>query len=119
MTELVFVYGTLKKGYGNHRVMEKAGGVLVEPEARTEPYYSMVNLGSFPGVVAHGKTAIKGEVYKVEELQWLDYLEGYPSFYNRVQVPITVGPTTHVCWMYTLSDLYLDQNPLIADGVWK
>lgn len=72
-----FVYGTLKKGHGNHRILEnckKVGDFVTKPE------YTMIHLGGFPGVIKGGNTAIKGELYEVEDKETelrLDRLEGY------------------------------------------
>jgi len=48
----------------------------------------MFSLGSFPGVVRGGETAIEGEVYEVDAatLAGLDQLEGHPHFYRRTPV---------------------------------
>lgn len=82
--ELVFVYGSLKRGYGNH-------GFLVDQNflgvAKTsESNFYMVSLGAFPATIRHesGKK-ITGEVYEVDEQTFksLDQLEGQGSLYSR------------------------------------
>jgi gamma-glutamylcyclotransferase (GGCT)/AIG2-like uncharacterized protein YtfP len=109
----VFVYGTLKRGWGNHRILEESN---LLGECVTHPNFTMVHLGGFPGVLMGGETAISGEVYEVDELTMnrLDGLEGYPSFYNRLEIPTDYG----MAWMYYLSDRY-STHPVIEDGVWK
>lgn len=110
---LVFVYGTLKKGFGNHRL-------LINQEFKghhvTSPEYTMVSLGGFPGVIQDGRTSITGEVYSVTEeaMKSLDRLEGYPRFYDRVQIATPFGDA----WMYTLGKEYLDHVP-VTSGVWN
>lgn len=71
----VFVYGSLLQGFGNHVLLEDAEFV---GESETEPKYDMVSLGGFPGVLEGGETAIKGEVYQVDDKieARLDCLEG-------------------------------------------
>lgn len=81
---LVFVYGTLKKGYYNNRLLD---GQEFVSEATTKPKYRLYNLGSFPGLIEDNETgkAIKGEIWRVEErvIPRLDRLEGHPHFYRR------------------------------------
>lgn len=74
---LIFVYGTLMKGYGNHRVMEQAHGKFVGRAKMfgKEMYYAG-GVGSFPAVI-NGKGTIYGEVYKIpEEVELINYYTG-------------------------------------------
>ena len=112
--EHVFVYGSLKRGFGNNVVLH---GAEFLQEAVTPPKYTMISLGAFPGVKLEGNTAIHGEVWRVneEQLERLDRLEGYPSFYNREKIDIpglSVDP-----WMYYLDRDYGDEQ-VIDSGVW-
>ena len=104
MTELVFVYGTLKKGFGNHRLLENAHCL---GEAYL-PRVIMLDLGAYPAIIAGGKKEVTGEVYQVdaETLARLDRLEGHPSFYERRQVkvfPLLQGVDHWLAWAYFLS----------------
>ena len=86
-THPVFVYGTLLRGEVNHRLLKDAefvGGAVTAPE------YELIDLGAFPGMVAGGDTAIRGEVFRVnyETLKALDRLEGHPRFYRRVPLKL-------------------------------
>jgi len=47
----VFVYGTLKQGYGNHPVIKYSGGDFIST-ILTPPLYDLIDLGYFPGIVA-------------------------------------------------------------------
>lgn len=92
----VAVYGTLKKGFGNHRVMEKAQGKFIK-----EDYVEINHLWTcgFPMVkfVKEGDTPsnkwLKVEIYEVDDkgVTWpLDRLEGYTegsdwNLYNRIK----------------------------------
>ena len=82
MTPLIFVYGSLLKGLGNHLVLKRARFVR---DAHTTPAFTLVNLGAYPGLLAGGTTAVRGEVYVVDDetLAALDRLEGHPNFYRR------------------------------------
>jgi gamma-glutamylcyclotransferase (GGCT)/AIG2-like uncharacterized protein YtfP len=110
----VFVYGTLKKGHGNHRLLE---GSKLLGNVITKPMFTMVSLGGFPGVLLEGSTPIVGEVYEVDEvtMQHLDYLEGYPNFYDRTQIHTEHGSA----WMYFLGPTYKDSHDIVEDGDWK
>lgn len=117
----VFVYGSLKVGFHNHYILE---GSEFIGDAVTSGKYSMLDLGSFPGVdISNNKTYILGEVYNVdpETFRRLDSLEGYPDFYNRVEVVLNLDSGA-ICtaWMYYLvnpSNYYTDN--LIEDGFWE
>jgi gamma-glutamylcyclotransferase (GGCT)/AIG2-like uncharacterized protein YtfP len=78
----VFVYGTLKRGYGNHRVMEAAEGEFLQKD--TIKGYEIYNTGCFPAVV-EGEGVVQGEVFEVPEegMYFLDRLEGVPRLYDR------------------------------------
>ena len=81
-THTVFVYGSLKKGFGNHHLLEDAEYVGKAETVSND--YTMYNLGAFPGVKEGGTTCITGEVYRVTdaELVRLHRLEGHPTFYK-------------------------------------
>lgn len=103
MKELVFVYGTLKEGRGNHYLLKGAkkvgNGVTVKP--------MFMHGTSIPFVTEHAakgkKFPVVGEVYEVTDehmMARLDALEGHPEFYERRQTPIVVGDRHEVCWLY-------------------
>ncbi len=85
----VFVYGTLKKGHGNHDFLLQGSKFI--GEFTTKEKYNMKD-GGFPYVCRKGETMfpIRGEVYEVNDdtLQSLDWLEGIPSHYQRMPVEI-------------------------------
>lgn len=92
---LVFTYGTLKRGYHNHSLLE---GSRFIGNARTRKTYAMVEAG-FP--VLLGPTLwgypVEGEVYEVDKATMadLDRLEGVGRMYDRVrhyvEMEATVG----------------------------
>ncbi|HEY1648622.1 MAG TPA: gamma-glutamylcyclotransferase family protein [Terracidiphilus sp.] len=90
----VFVYGTLKRGCRNHRVLQSA---VFLGEACTEPVYLMVDCGSYPGLVRAGDArrgqAIYGELYRVDEelLAALDAFEDAPREFVRDSVRLRDG----------------------------
>jgi gamma-glutamylcyclotransferase (GGCT)/AIG2-like uncharacterized protein YtfP len=93
---LVFVYGTLKRGFGNHGVMLAAGGQYVGNSIIKD--YAAINVPWFPYAIKKVGSRIKGEVFSIEEkgLNDLDILEGYPSHYNRSLVETSYG----FAWVY-------------------
>lgn len=112
----VFVYGTLKKGFGNHRYLESSKFL-----GRVQVRGNMYSLGGFPVVVLTGKGTVHGEIYEVskETLANLDRLEGYPSFYNRKQVVTSNGM---LAWVYHMSNEkvkdHYPNSPPVKGGDW-
>lgn len=120
MSTLIFCYGSLMKGLGNHRLL--ASSKLIS-EAMTEARFTMLSLGGFPGIVASGETAVKGEVYEVTDpvLAQLDLLESHPRWY--VRTPMTVNGkdgNDYRVEAYVLPDSYLDDRyQKVLDGDWR
>jgi gamma-glutamylcyclotransferase (GGCT)/AIG2-like uncharacterized protein YtfP len=79
---ILFVYGTLKRDQRNHGLMREARFL---GEAVTDPRYTLLDLGPFPGMIEGGSTAVYGELYEVGPhlLARLDRHEGVPRFYVR------------------------------------
>jgi len=92
----VFVYGTLKQGYGNHRVMERAQGRFLGCDKIRD--FACINAMSFPYAIKQDGATIIGEVYELDEggLYHLDMLEGYPHHYQREMITTKYGEA----WIY-------------------
>ena len=88
----VFVYGTLKRGYGNHERILKDAVFL--GKARTNTKWTMIGKDmGYPYVVEQDHVKgnhVVGEVFAVnrEELKALDILEGVPHHYKKVTINI-------------------------------
>ena len=76
----VAVYGSLRKGMGNHVLLKHVdthrSGIING--------YEMYSCGGFPAIVQSDHGYVKVEVYEVDDktLQRLDALEGYTGGYN-------------------------------------
>ncbi len=116
---LCFVYGSLRKGLGNHRVIQ---GSKQQDDGVLPKGFRMRSLGGFPAIFKtdeEHETPIKVEVYEVADkpqAQRLDSLEGYPMFYNREVVTLEDGRQG---WVYFIENEvgYL-RNQLVSDGDW-
>lgn len=99
MTEQVFVYGSLKRGFGNHGVIR--GQEFVGEGETSDNKWDMFSMGGYPGVI-YGEMKISGEIYEVDEegMKGLDRLEGNGSFYTREVIETTHGKA----WMYVLPE---------------
>jgi len=119
---LVSVYGTLKQGWGNHRLLNKSpkytGTIGVD---------SLDGVG-FPIVKLGNRYKLYVEVYEVDEseLRRLDSLEGYragqaPHFYDRKVVDVDVDGAQVKTYVYEyVSDVdnNIESECLYASGVY-
>lgn len=96
MSVKLFVYGTLKNGRSNHRVLEGADfistGVVYGMILHKGPGFPYAT--NCPGKLVHG------ELYELDDLDRCDRLEGYPNHYNRKLVPVETNEGTIEAWMY-------------------
>lgn len=95
---LIAVYGTLKQGGYNHDYLENADFI---GSNRTEPDYSLYNIGGLPAAVKGGSTALQIEVYQVDQqdLKMIDLLEGHPTFYRRETIQLQkIGAVEIYLW---------------------
>ena len=81
----IFTYGTLLSAEPNHYVLR---GSRCIGAARTPPRFKLVDVGTYPGMLAGGNTSVVGELYEVTEavLAALDRLEGHPRYYLRAPI---------------------------------
>tara|TARA_Y100000780_G_C13666657_1_gene410747 strand:- start:410 stop:1099 length:690 start_codon:yes stop_codon:yes gene_type:complete len=139
--QLVFVYGTLKKGHGNHYLLENS---VFLGEGHTRGYYCWLKRKGFPvvmervmGMSSEYSGKIKGEVYAVDlsTLAALDQLEANGTMYNRKKVQVNLrdqlveaehnpkftGRPFKPCYMYVGDDTYwrgseYDEHVTIENG---
>jgi len=88
---LIAVYGSLRKGMGNHRLLETSKLLSTET---IQDNFRMVDMGSYPGLIKSEEVNdIVVEIYEVtpDTYKRIEWLESYPSFYDRRNVHTTEG----------------------------
>ncbi len=110
--DLLFVYGTLKRGLANHRQL---AGACFAGEA-TMPGIDLHDLGPFPMAIA-GAGCAHGELYRVGDslLAALDRFEGAPRLYERRRLPLADG---RQAWVYLGRPRQVRHSPRLAAGCW-
>lgn len=121
--EYYFVYGTLKRGYGNNRILSESSTAKFVEEGATEPEFNLYDLGWFPGVTENGETSIQGEIWEVSDEQTkrrLDQLEGYRAdnptggLYNKRLINVNDKQVN----IYLINRTPISNNK-IESGVWN
>jgi gamma-glutamylaminecyclotransferase len=80
----LFVYGTLKRGYGLHRVIQDCRFL---GEANTVKPHALLDAG-FPVMtpLETGANVVRGEVYEVTDRALIKRLDGIESAYDRKKI---------------------------------
>ena len=107
---LIFVYGSLKRGYALHHLLE--GQAFFGP-VTTCPLYRIFDLGSYPGLVDWPEgLAVQGELYEVDAecLKRLDEAEGvdeglYARRIIKLQPPFDQVETVAWFWLNKVAGL--------------
>lgn len=113
----VGVYGTLKTGYGNHRLLQDADFVGT---GKTKSRYPL-EVDGLPYLHDQEGTGenVTLEVYDVnpETLRKLDQLEGHPQFYKRKVIPVSMHDwsSTHA-WVYFIQGRRLHGHTELLDS---
>jgi|TARA_Y100000034_G_C6809227_1_gene363564 gamma-glutamylcyclotransferase (GGCT)/AIG2-like uncharacterized protein YtfP len=86
----LFIYGSLKRGFGNYDFMHYLETKFVVETCTLHPKYDLVGLGRFPGLI-DGEYWIAGELFDLppEKLPQLDAFEGNGRLYIRKTIPVT------------------------------
>lgn len=113
-TPFVFVYGTLKRGFGNNRILSDSE---FKGKATTVWNYAMFDAGvpflmdihDFGEDRYHSLSKpCRGEVFEVEDtsvMSRLDYLESEGTLYKRFLAEIKLDDGSDcVCWAYKTAD---------------
>src|SRR3990167_456546 len=90
---LLFVYGTLKSGQGNHFIMKPATFCGKDSINGT-----MYDLGNYPAICP-GKDKIHGELWKIstDVRKRIDHMEGHPYLFVR---KLTHTHSDKFAWVY-------------------
>lgn len=84
----IAVYGSLRKGMCNHALLHKDGAQYVKTKIFEIPF-KMIPYSSYPALIPDDKNnKIEMEIYDVDDnvYRMVEYLEGYPSFYDKASV---------------------------------
>ena len=123
----VFVYGTLKYGYGNHKLINPYNNAYLGCGFTVDEHYTMkqwsnegipmVYEGDMIDSPQEQRGKIFGEVFVVrpEGMRKLDRLEGNGSLYVRKRVPVRLSTGKHAssvvtCWIYVAATPRNAQN---------
>jgi len=121
----IFVYGTLKQGFGNHHRIFGGYDIKITPAFTKGKLY---DLGWYPAMTV-GTDKVFGELIEFDNLEILkkvDYLEGFRcvnhphNYYERRMVDVFVDDDTVKAWIYFLSVEQVKQydGNRLTIGVW-
>jgi len=116
-SELLFIYGSLKKGFDNHHLLSKHSKRL--GKAITVGKFGMFedSFGNYPYLIPVPKMRIHGELYLIERrelLEKLDQFEGAPEYYERKKILVKSHRGTQRAFVYIQPHATIpqDQKPL-------
>ncbi len=117
MSVKIFVYGTLKYGFGNHGVLGSEAKFICKDSVKG---FEMRSLRAYPAVVPCEGSVVNGEVWSIPELQLhnVDRLEGYRQedeehgFYDRTTVLTENG---NKALMYYMTSC---EGEVVESGEW-
>jgi len=116
-SELLFVYGSLKKGFDNHNLLGNSAKRL--GKARTVKKFSMYedSFGNYPYIVDEPYSKIKGEIYQITRadlMQKIDEFEGAPDYYIRKKIEVKSHHGVQRAFVYIREDAEVSdtQEPL-------
>lgn len=114
----IFVYGTLKRGYRNSSLCSDS--IRNIPCAVKGTMYDS-HMG-YPILTLTGDYVIHGELITIPKSQLynFDMLQGYPNYYDRQVVSISVQDKTYKAYVYTMNnvDQFLSKKSIVQSGVW-
>lgn len=101
--EVLFVYGSLKKGFDNHNLLRKHCKRI--GKALTIGKFGMFedSFGNYPYLTTSPQMRIHGELYELQRkelLEKLDRFEGYPDYYERKKILVKTHKGTVRAFVY-------------------
>lgn len=119
--EYLFVYGSLKKGFDNHKMLEKYTRRI--GKAFTVAKFGMfeAEFGNYPYLIQKNISIIEGELYQItrkELLDRIDEFEGSPEYYERKKIKVKThrGITNAFVYIRPTKEVPSGQKPL---KVWQ
>ncbi len=116
-SELLFVYGSLKKGFDNHQLLGKYAKRL--GKAITVGKFGMFedSFGNYPYLVPVPRTRVHGELYQInrrELMDRIDIFEGTPEYYERKKIEVKSHHGVQRAFVYIQphTTVPVDQKPL-------
>ena len=111
--ELLFVYGSLKKGFDNHHLLSKYAKRL--GKAHTVKKFAMYedSFGNYPYLIDSPHAKIQGELYKItraELMKKIDEFEGAPDYYVRKRIEVKSHHGVQRAFVYIREDSDVPTN---------
>jgi gamma-glutamylcyclotransferase (GGCT)/AIG2-like uncharacterized protein YtfP len=105
--EFLFVYGSLKKGFDNHKLLNKYAKRV--GKASTVGKFAMYedSFGNYPYLVKEPITKVIGELYEIkrkELLDTIDEFEGAPEYYQRKKIKVKTHKGVNLAFVYIRED---------------
>lgn len=128
---LYAVYGTLRAGWGNNRILCKEDGstrhgVEYLGIMKTDPLYTMYGKNAgFPVVAINGKTAITVEIYRVTDENIIKRVNGLEGYTGRRDDPQNWYNTTEVKTKWGIANMFCmegrsgSRDNIIESGDWN
>ncbi len=115
--EFLFVYGSLKKGFDNDKLLEKSTRRL--GKALTVGKFGMFedSFGNYPYLIKKPINRIIGELYEIQRKELLDQIdefEGAPDYYQRKKIKVKTHHGVQFAYAYIREGVEApeDQTPL-------
>jgi len=115
--EFLFVYGSLKKGFDNHKLLQKYAKRV--GKASTVGKFAMYedSFGNYPYLVKEPVTKVRGELYEIKRKELLDKIdefEGAPEYYQRKKIKVKTHKGVNLAFVYIREDEEIpkEQEPL-------
>jgi gamma-glutamylcyclotransferase (GGCT)/AIG2-like uncharacterized protein YtfP len=101
--EFLFVYGSLKKGFDNDKLLEKSTRRL--GKASTVGKFGMFedSFGNYPYLIKKPINRIIGELYEIQRKELLDQIdefEGAPDYYQRKKIKVKTHHGVQFAYAY-------------------
>jgi len=115
--EFLFVYGSLKKGFDNHKLLDKYAKRV--GKASTVGKFAMYedSFGNYPYLVKEPVTKVMGELYEIKRKELLDKIdafEGAPEYYKRKKIKVKTHKGVNLAFVYIREndEIPKEQEPL-------